>query len=197
MSPSKLSSLDWSTPLAKEKQMVFGPQDRITGPQVVLDNFVGSLLFCLWTKTKKRDAMSIKVKKFSELVKEGKSITEAANTVQETPRAIKSARQKFEDKVQQTLDTYFMPVELKKAWIRAKQTEIVDLSMEAAAADPSDMKALKIALEALKTIGDDVEVGMYQAKLMVAPSPPMPPQLAGGLAQLVIEDGAVPKEKND
>lgn len=180
-----MKPINWSTPLSYEKQEVLAPGT----PNPVIEVEVGraevqEVELIRWQKGVERDVEKLRARAFVKLVEEGASPNKAAETLQTDIRTIKRTRGDVEASVQAVLDSHgWMVPDLRKAYVRARQLEILDIAMEGVAADPTDSKLLKVALDATAKIGDDVEVGLYEKRVV----PPAPQQLSlpPGLAALV------------
>lgn len=180
-----MRDIEWHSPLTLNKKVINAPSNEI--PQI--GTVLGKLgptdyLITLWDRGNQRDCQTMRAKTFVDLVDAGETPAKAAETVKLDLRTIRKTQSKVGEDVQATLDAYgWMPPALKKAWVRAKQVEVVDVASDAVAADPTDSKMLKILLDATRIIGDDTDIAMYNTK--VVPAAPQMLALPPGLALLV------------
>lgn len=94
-------------------------------------------------------------KKFSSLLKEGESLERAAKGTGSELKALLSMSE-VRNRVTEIIENYTLPAQARKMWARAVANKIL--------AETENVKgAEKIALEALKFIGSDPEVGLQQA----------------------------------
>ena len=170
------AAINWGTPIATPRTWVHAPVSRLPIPADYLKTGGGEVTYQtqIWkTRTQRKTAMALKVKKFKELVEGGTPMKQAAAQVHETVVTLqKRTKEDFGREVQDTLDAYgWLPPDIKREYTRARLMEIQDMAMTAAKADPADPKMLKVALDATRAVADDKDIGIYQAPKIGAINP--------------------------
>lgn len=193
-------AIEWSSPLTLTKKVINAPSNEIPEIGTVLGELgPAEYTVATWDIANQRTVLSLKLKTFTKLVEE-ENLTpaKAAEEVGMDLRTIQKTAEKFGAEVQELLNSHgWMTPDVKKAWVRASQTKILDMALEGVAADPTDSKLLKVALEASRAIADDNQVGIYVTKNIPAPPNQMlslPPGLAA-LVSAVEVDPAHEQEK--
>lgn len=183
-----MREVKWGNELTVPKLQYNTPAATVSRPKIILGTLgSGTWLFTRWTNKEKRDAISMRVRKFTELVEGGMTPNNAAKELNTSVEAIRKTRDKLGSEVQELIDSHgWMSKDVKREWVRANQVKILDNAMEASAADPTDSKLLKIALEATRLIGEDRDIALYQNKTApVVLSPALQPALPPALQQLL------------
>jgi len=142
-----------------------------------------------------QDVKKFKARKFVDLIMSGKTPKEAAKELQVSLRSFEN-REEVQAEIKKTIEKWHFPAEVRKMFSRAKLMEI------ASTQDVTDPKGAKVALEAVKTMGTDDEVGFLNPKTP-APAPnqtalpePLMKLLGVGGAE-DIKDGEEEKKDDD
>jgi len=183
------SSITWGNPRAIYRTLEQAPVSRVelSVDYITLGGCSGNYQTELWKKkVQARTAMALKVKKFKDLVEGGTPVEKAAEVVRETPASLlKKTREDYGREVQDTLEAYgWLPADVKREFVRAKQLQILDTALKAVAADPTDAKMLKVALDASRTVGEDRDIALFQAP-KVAAKEALQPAISPVLAALI------------
>lgn len=201
----------WPDPLVVVRRLENPPVSRIITSQdhVPIGMAGASTYVCvIWRGAEKKDANTLRAKKFKDLVKnEGKTPTQAAKEVKTTLETL-TRRELYAKDVQQTLDDYgWLPPEVKREHVRAKQMKWMDIADKAIDASPLDAKTLpnllKVAVDLSKTVGYDKDIQLFEVTKPAAlppaelkqieppetPAPVLPPAIAEFLEKEEKKDG--------
>lgn len=192
-------SIAWGTPAVIYRTLERAPVLRVEVSKDYrkLGTFSGGYQTELWKKkVQARTAMALKVKKFKDLVEAGTPVERAAEATHETVKTLLTkTRETYGREVQDTLEAYgWLPTDVKREYVRAKQLQVMDLAFKAVQADPTDAKMLKVALDASRAVGEDRDIALFQAP-KVAAKEAIQPAISPVLAAL-IGGGEEEKEPN-
>ena len=167
---SLVSTTDWAAPVEVQKELreVLEAEDM---PKVRLLMWKGpGSRMEVEQRATVDDLKRYKAKRFVDLIIGGKSPTAAAKALNTKLSTMKSKKE-VQDLIEETVSNYHVPAQGRKFFAQALLMKI------ATEQDVSTPEGAKVALQALKQMGDDAEVGMYGAKAAPASGPQLNPAL--------------------
>lgn len=189
-SETHCEEIEWAAPIEHVKADNRGVIEAAQLPKDEVTLYAGDE-YCeldIWRdEVSAQDVKRLRARKFVDLILGGKSPTKAARELNSRLEDMQS-KEEVQAEIKRTVEKYWMPADARKMYARAKLMEILTTM------DARDTDQAKVMLQALRQVGDDVEVGMYGVK----GAPPAAMQIPAALAAMLqIEAPAAKEDDSD